>query len=72
MTVNRRRIPFGSVTDPVAPVLAGPSRLAAEYPGFHVGQCATVYGPATYDRLVALKRSADPTNLFRFNQNTAP
>jgi FAD/FMN-containing dehydrogenase len=29
------------------------------------------YG-AHYDRLVALKRTYDPTNLFRFNQNLAP
>jgi FAD/FMN-containing dehydrogenase len=36
------------------------------------GGLRDVYGPATYDRLVALKRSADPTNLFRFNQNIAP
>jgi FAD/FMN-containing dehydrogenase len=29
------------------------------------------YGP-NYDRLVALKRKYDPTNLFRINQNLAP
>jgi hypothetical protein len=32
----------------------------------------SAYGPATYDRLVALKRQYDPTNLFRLNQNIAP
>lgn len=36
------------------------------------GGLRDVYGSATYDRLVALKRSVDPTNLFRFNQNIAP
>jgi Berberine and berberine like len=30
------------------------------------------YGDATYDRLVALKRRYDPTNLFRLNQNITP
>jgi FAD/FMN-containing dehydrogenase len=29
------------------------------------------YGP-NYDRLVALKRKYDPTNLFRINQNVVP
>jgi len=38
----------------------GPERVRQAYPG------------ATWDRLVALKRRWDPTNLFRFNQNVAP
>jgi FAD/FMN-containing dehydrogenase len=30
------------------------------------------YGPATWERLVALKQRMDPTNLFRLNQNIPP
>ena len=32
----------------------------------------TSYGAANYDRLVALKTTYDPTNLFRLNQNIKP
>ena len=38
----------------------GPDRIHQAYPG------------ATWDRLAALKRRWDPTNLFRFNQNIQP
>ena len=30
------------------------------------------YGAAKYDRLKALKRTYDPVNFFRLNQNIAP
>ena len=38
----------------------GPERVRAAYPG------------ATWDRLAALKRRYDPTNLFHRNQNIPP
>ena len=39
---------------------ASPERVKASYP------------PEDYERLVALKDSYDPNNLFRFNRNIAP
>ena len=30
------------------------------------------YSPATYERLLAIKRQYDPTNLFRVNNNIRP
>jgi hypothetical protein len=38
----------------------GPARIREAYPG------------KTWDRLVAIKRQYDPTNLFRLNQNIPP
>jgi FAD/FMN-containing dehydrogenase len=36
------------------------------------GSAKSGYDPVTYERLVALKREYDPTNVFRLNQNIEP
>jgi FAD/FMN-containing dehydrogenase len=38
----------------------------------HDARLRASYGDAKYERLVALKRRYDPTNLFRLNQNITP
>ncbi len=53
-----------------------PSLTGGTYVNFLSGEGAervrAAYAPETYERLVALKRSLDPTNLFRLNQNISP
>jgi hypothetical protein len=33
---------------------------------------AAIYGPQCYERLAAIKKTYDPTNMFRINHNVAP
>ena len=56
------------------------SALAPHHAGVYVNflmnegdqRVREAYGPAKYDRLVAVKRRYDPTNVFRLNQNIPP
>ena len=54
--------------------LAGPSGAYVNYLGHDEppDRLRSAFGPAKYDRLVALKRAYDPDNVLRFNQNIQP
>jgi FAD/FMN-containing dehydrogenase len=54
-----------------------PFGVGTAYPNFiepdeGVARLRSSYGPEKYERLVALKRQWDPTNVFRLNQNIDP
>ncbi|MEU4476186.1 FAD-binding oxidoreductase [Micromonospora sp. NPDC023888] len=36
------------------------------------GDAVAIYGPERYERLAAVKKTYDPTNMFRFNHNVVP
>jgi len=33
---------------------------------------AAIYGPERYERLASIKKTYDPTNMFRLNHNVTP
>jgi FAD/FMN-containing dehydrogenase len=53
---------------------AGAASTGRGYVNFlgDAGEAKAGYDPADYERLVALKRDYDPTNVFRLNQNIEP
>jgi hypothetical protein len=55
----------------LAPFASG-GRYVNDVAEVGAGVARTVYGDAKYERLVALKRTWDPDNIFRLNQNVQP
>ena len=58
-----------AVVEAAAPASTG--RAYVNYLG-DPGAGRSAYGTETYERLAALKREYDPTNVFRLNQNIEP
>ncbi len=57
--------------DAMTPFLPGPAYInSLEDEG--IDRIRAAYGPAKYNRLVALKRKYDPDNVFHLNQNIRP
>ncbi|MEU5566780.1 FAD-binding oxidoreductase [Micromonospora musae] len=50
----------------------GERRLVNNLAPEEAGDAAAIYGPGRYERLTSVKKSYDPTNLFRLNHNVAP
>jgi FAD/FMN-containing dehydrogenase len=69
---------FGVVTSfayqlhPVGTMLAGMVIYPSDMANVGVDRVHAAYGATQYARLVALKDTYDPTNLFRLNANIAP
>ncbi|REH48397.1 FAD/FMN-containing dehydrogenase [Kutzneria buriramensis] len=51
---------------------AGDRRLVNNLAPEEAADAAAVYGPERHARLAAVKRTYDPTNMFRINHNVAP
>jgi FAD/FMN-containing dehydrogenase len=50
----------------------GDRRLVNNLAPEEATDAAAVYGPERYERLAAVKKAYDPTNMFRLNHNIAP
>ncbi|MFC0547883.1 FAD-binding oxidoreductase [Kutzneria chonburiensis] len=67
----RLRKSIAALLDGMAP-WQGDRRLVNNLAPEEAGDAAAVYGPERYARLAAVKKSYDPTNMFRINHNVAP
>jgi FAD/FMN-containing dehydrogenase len=59
-------------TDAIRPFTSGGAYVNYLGVGEGADRVRAAYGPEKYARLVALKNTYDPTNVFRFNQNIPP
>ncbi|WP_255510829.1 BBE domain-containing protein [Micromonospora sp. WP24] len=50
----------------------GERRLVNNLAPEEAADAAAIYGPGRYERLASVKKSYDPTNMFRLNHNVAP
>jgi len=50
----------------------GDRRLVNNLAPEEAADAAAIYGPERYERLARIKKTYDPTNMFRLNHNVAP